>query len=291
MPPSENAQEIEELQQKLSALTEEKMRLNNEATEWAEKRNRLNEQITSLRREINGLRDGRDSLNEEVKELKELREETRKTTQEKIVEIRETRQQIEALAEKTPSQSLQTLQKKIGDIDWKIQTTPLELQEEKKLVESVGLLEAQVNIHKNLEALKTKMLELRTQLRAAKTENKIHHQRLIETAQKSQEIHKEMLNRINEAKELSVEADSMHENFVKTRQEIKPVAEEITRILDQLKLRKEEIRKEEEEEKKKREEALRKKIEERVKEKLRRGEKLTWQEFQILAEEEETTQD
>jgi len=51
------------------------------------------------------------------------------------------------------------------------------------------------------------------------------------------------------------------------------------------------VRREEEREKKKNEEVLRKKLEKRAREKLKRGEKLTWEEFQILAEKGIGTQD
>jgi uncharacterized coiled-coil DUF342 family protein len=88
-----------------------------------------------------------------------------------------------------------------------------------------------------------------------------------------------------------MEADSMHQSFLKIRQKAKPIQHEITKVLNQLKLLKKEIRKEEMEEKKKNEEALRKKIEKKAKEKLKQGKQLTWAEFQILAEKGKTTQD
>ena len=62
-------------------------------------------------------------------------------------------------------------------------------------------------------------------------------------------------------------------------------------IANKLKQLKEEIREEAEKEKKKSEEALREKLEKQAREKLRRGERLTWEEFQLLAEKGITTQD
>jgi len=47
----------------------------------------------------------------------------------------------------------------------------------------------------------------------------------------------------------------------------------------------------EEKEKKKKDEALREEFERQAREKLKRGEKLTWQEFQLLAEKGMTAQD
>ena len=48
----DKTQKIEELQQKLSALKEQRNRLNIEAGKWAEKRNKLNEQVKNLRSAI-----------------------------------------------------------------------------------------------------------------------------------------------------------------------------------------------------------------------------------------------
>jgi len=62
-------------------------------------------------------------------------------------------------------------------------------------------------------------------------------------------------------------------------------------ISNQIKGLNEEVQREENKEKKKIEEALREKLEKQAREKLRRGEKLTWEEFQLLAEKGMVAQD
>ena len=287
----DKTQKIEELQQKLSVLKEQRNRLNIEARKWAEKRNKLNEQVKNLRAEIRELRSERDESNTKVRELKQLREKTKTEILETIEEIRKLNQQIKALAKRKPSRSLQTLKKKLDEIEWEIQTTSLNLREEKELVDQVGKLETQVNIHKKLEMMHQKMFELQTEIKAMETKNKFYHQKLTETAQKSQEIHNKMLAKINEVKELKTKADNMHQSFLITRQKTKPIQEGITTILNQIRLLREEIRKEEEKEKKKSEDALKRKIRKDAEEKLKQGEKITWEEFKILAEKGKTTQD
>jgi uncharacterized coiled-coil DUF342 family protein len=287
----DKAQKVGELKQKLSVLREQRNKLNTEARGWAEKRNKLNEQVKNLRIEIRELRTERDELNIKVKELKQLRGKTKIEIRERIEEIKKLNQQIKAIAKKKPSRSLETLQKKLDEIEWEIQTTSLSLQEEKELIDHVGQLETQVNIHKKLEMAHQKMLESQSELNAIETQNKFYHKKITETAHKSQKVHNKMLEKINKVRELEMEADNMHQEFLKTRQKTKPLQEEITKILNQIKLLKVEIRREEEKEKKKSEEAIRKKIEEKAKEKLKRGEKLTWEEFQILTEKGKTTQD
>jgi len=284
-------QKIEELAQKLSALKEQKNMLSAEAREWAQKRDKLNEQFRALRAEILELKNERDKLNEKVRELKQQREKTKAELRGKIEELRKLNQEIRTLTKKKPSRSLPTLQKEIESIEWKIQTTSSSLQEEKELVEKVKQLETQLNIHRKLDQLNMRNLAIQTEIRAFKTNNKLYHEKLTETAQKSQEIHRKMLEKIDESKRLKVEADSIHKLFLQAKERTRPLQGEIMQILNQMKLLKEEIRKQEEMERKKSEEVLREKLEEQAKEKLKRGEKLTWEEFQLLAEKGTVAQD
>jgi len=287
----DKTRKIKELTQKLSVLKEQMSKLNAEAREWAEKRNKLNEQFKSLRVETLELRSERDKLNEKVKELKQQRNKMKTEIHEKIEEIKKLSQEIKALTKKKPSRNPQTLQKEFESVEWQIQTTPLSLEEEKELVEHVKQLEIQLNIHRKLGRLNQKMLELQAELKAIKVKNRHYHEKLTETAQKSQRIHEKMLEKIAEAKKLRMEADNLHRLFLQTRERTKPLQEKIMEILDRIKRLKEEIREEEEKEKKRIEEVLREELEKRAREKLKRGEKLTWEEFQVLAEKGMTAQD
>jgi uncharacterized coiled-coil DUF342 family protein len=282
---------IAELTQKLSLLKNERDKLNAEAEEWAEKRDKLNGQFKNLRAEILELKNERDKLNEEVKELKLQRDEAKTEFHEKIEEIRKINQEIKALIKKKPPRSFQTLQKEFEQIEWKIQTTTLSLKEEKELVEQVKWLEAQLNIYKKLSQSNQKIIELKAELKALDTKSKLFHEKLTETAQRSQQIHKKMMEKIDDSKKLKEEADGLHKLFLQTREKVRPIQQEILEISNQIKELRDEAQKEEEKEKKKTEETLREKLEKQAREKLRRGEKLTWEEFQLLAEKGMTAQD
>jgi uncharacterized coiled-coil DUF342 family protein len=284
-------QKIEELTQKLSALKDQKDKLNAEAEEWAEKRDKLNEQFKNLRAETLELKNERDKLNEEVKELKLQRDEAKTEFHAKIEEMRKLNQEINALIKKKSSRSFQALQREFERIEWKIQTTSLSLKEEKALVEQVKPLEMQLNIYKKLDQLNQKRIQLKAELSALETKSKLFHGKLTETAQRSQQIHTKMLEKINDSKKLKEEADSLHKLFLRTREKVRPIQEEILEISTRIKAFREEAEKEEKKEKKKGEEALREKLEKQAREKLRRGEKLSWEEFQLLAEKGMTAQD
>lgn len=291
MSKQEKTQKIEELDQKLSTLREQRDKLNTEAKEWADKRDKLNQQTKNLRAETLELKNKRNKLNEKVKELKQLREQTKTEIRKKIEEIKKINQEIKALYKKKPSRSPQVLKKEFDSIEWKIQTTPLSLQEEKELVERVKRLEIQLNVHRKIEQLNQKMLELKTEIKALETKRTLYHEKLTETAQKSQEIHEKVLGKVEKAKGLKMEADDLHKNFLEAKKRARLVQRNFREILNQINLIVAEVRKEEEKEKRKSEKAIRKELEKRAREKLRRGEKLTWEEFRILAEKGMAAQD
>jgi uncharacterized coiled-coil DUF342 family protein len=277
-------QRIEELDEKLSLLKGQKGKIENEAGEWAEKRDRRNERFKEIRDEIIELKHERDKANEKVKELKQKRDEARARIKRKIEEIKSIRQEVKAVADKKPSQAFRFLQEQFDNIEWKIQTTSLSLQEEKELVEQVKQIEIQLNVYRKLEQLKHKILDLQTEINALQAEGKSCHDGLTRMAQKSQECHQKMLEKIEESKKVKAEADSLHQTFVQTREKEKPIREEIANVLDQMRQFRGEMREEEAIEKKQSEEAIRSELEQQAREKLKRGEKLTWEEFQLLAE-------
>jgi phosphoserine phosphatase len=275
---------IEELTQKLCTLKEQKGRIDSEAYEWAAKRNKLNDQVKNLQTETQRLRAERDRINEKVRELKQQRNETSEKIHEKTEEIRKLGQENKDLAKRKPSRSHQALQKEAESIDWRIQTSSLTSEEYKELVEQVKQLETQLAVHKKLEQFNQKIFELRAEIKALKTTNERRHQQLTDNAQESQQIHRRMLEKIEQSKKLKADADNMHKQFVEVKERTKPLQEEIAVIANQLRLLKGEIQQEEQKERQRGQEALRETLEKQAREKLKRGEKLSWEEFQLLAE-------
>jgi phosphoserine phosphatase len=276
--------EIEELTRKLEALKGQRSKIDAEASEWVEKRDKLNKRFKSLRAEAIELKNARDKLNENVKDLKQQRDEARIASRAKIEGIMKLRQEIKSFAKKRPQRSLRALQAEFDNIEWQIQTSSSSLEEEKHLVEQVKQIEAQLNIYRRLDQLKQRVAELEAELKALETRNKASHAKLTEMAQKSRQMHEKMLEKINESKKLKAEADNFHKLFLQTRERARALQEEIAGVLKHVWQLKEEVREEEEKGKKEDEEALREKLEKQAREKLRRGEKLTWEEFQLLAE-------
>lgn len=277
-------QKIEELQQRLANLKEQKDKLLSEADSLAEKRNKLNERHKILRAEIFELKSKRDEANQKVKELKKARSDTNAKAHEKVEKLKELNQEAKTVLTKIPARSHQDLQRQLENLEWKIQTTSLNLQDEKELVGQVKQVEVQLNIYRKLQQISQRVNEQRTGLKALNTEAKLCHERLTRIAQQGQEIHQKMLTKIEEAKKIRSNADSLHQTLVQTLERLKPIRHEMDEILNEIRKLRGEVREGKEREKRNLEEALRDELEKRAREKLKRGEKLDWEEFQLLAE-------
>lgn len=275
--PEPLSKDTAELHQRLSQIGEEYDKLDSEAKDWAGKRNSLHKQIRKLQDKAHEFKQKRDTLNKRVQELKTLRDEANKKRREKHAQILESRKEIKTLTEKRPSRHMNDLQTEIEKLEWRIQTTPLPLKEEETLIDQIRSLENQLLIHKKLQKLKNNLTEYRTEKEESESQAKNCHTQLLELAEQSQQLHKGMLETLNEATPLHDEADKAHKRFLEAKQKAE-------RLHQQIDIIGEEIHRIEEKDKARHELDLRKELEERALEKLKRGEKLTLDEFKALAE-------
>jgi len=287
----ERSREIEQLIQRISELKTHKQTIDSETQDRADKRDKLNEQVRDLRSEIVGLRSQRDTLNEDVQDLKLQRTAVRDQIRGKIDEIKKLRPRSKVLAETRPSRSHHSLQKEVESIDWEIQTSILTREEENELVEQVRELEEQLSVHRKHEHLIKKIHALQEEIMGVDAQGRAFHDKLTGTAQRSQTIHQKMLEKIEESKKAKAEADKFHQLFVEGREKSKAVQTDISAVSTRLRQLRGEMKGEEAQERKKSEESLREKIEGEAREKLERGDKLTLDEFKLLAGDDEQKQD
>ena len=160
------------------------------------------------------------------------------------------------------------------------------MEEEKRLVENVKQLETYLNVYKKIDQHAKKMAELRKELETLEATAESAHQELTETAERSQAIHAKMMVKINESKSIKAEADSLHGAYVQAKEQAKPLHEEVKRLTEHRKKLRDAVREEDEKRKKNAEKALKDKPEAQAKNKLQRGEKLSWDEFKLLADDE-----
>jgi uncharacterized coiled-coil DUF342 family protein len=281
---------------------------NTQIKKYVEKRNQLHEQIRKSRDEINQIKTERDALNEKVKLLKEQRDLVRVKATPIMEEINAIDEKIAELKKNVPRVSQRELQEELDAIEWKISTTSLDLQEEKRLVGDVKELEIQLKSYKKIDKKHQKIKELLAQRKTIDDQADVFHKELTDLAKKSQELHTAMIEKVNAVKKDRAEADNLHQAFVKAKEQNALWYEQIRQLIDQtrglkaafrefdLAKRKEEEAKWKEEQAKRKEEQAERAIKEKeikekigseARDKLQRGEKVNWDEFQLMLGTEE----
>jgi uncharacterized coiled-coil DUF342 family protein len=298
-------QQIEAVSKKLTTLKDDLNKTHQEIVRCKENRDQLNEKVKTLRQEIGAIKKERDRLNESVKTLKQQRDEVRAQMAPFIEVIKEHSQKVRDLKAKRSGERRQDLQKAFDALEFQIATTSLDLKEEKRLIDQVKEIEVQLSVYKKIDQHLKKINEVKTELKVLEDKADLYHRELTENAKKSQELHAGMLGKFEEMKKLRDEATNLHLQFLLNREKIKPLHEEIGRSLDQRQklfgLRQEQFterqkqfeanKMEIEKQKRAKEQEIKEKMGSAVREKLQRGEKLDWREFQLLASDEAETED
>jgi uncharacterized coiled-coil DUF342 family protein len=151
-------------------------------------------------------------------------------------------------------------------------------------VETVKYLETHLNIYKKIDQRMKKTAELRKELGTLEANADAAHQELMEIAERSQGIHAKMIAKIAESKKIKSEADSLHSAYVQTKEHVMPLHQEFTKLTEQRKKLQGALREEDKKRRKNAEEALKEKLGSQARDKLQRGEKLSWDEFKLLAD-------
>ncbi len=277
--------EFEELEQKLSALRKQEYELIGMAEQLVEKRDKLNDRSRILREETSKLKSERDTLNLEVKELKETRANLKTEIHNIIEQLKPLHVQANNLAKSGFSRDAPELQRRLERIEWEIQTTSMDLQQEKEMLNHVKLLEAQMTTHRKLLKVCREIDALEAQLKVYSEKSETCHDLLTQKAQRSQEIHQNMLARVAEMANVRTEADEFHRHFVETKTRISDIRQAMKEVSDKIRCMKNQILEQESVRKMAVEEAARASIKKQASEKLKKGGRLTWQEFQVLNEE------
>ena len=282
---------VEDLRRKLVDLEREALclraeieRVESEVRRFAEERNGLNSRMRNLKREAANFRKERNALNEEVRNLKVILMELKREYWERLDSIRDLRNRIRKHLKMKPSRREDSLKKEIEEIDWRIQTTPLPLEEEKRLVERVKSLEKQLNFYHKLNAMKNELSILEGRLKKIKDEIALYREQITETVEKSQFFHEKMIECLKKMEEFKPKVDEINKKYGESRKKLSALRLKYKKLLGQISAIKKIIREEEARKKAEALSALKEKIGREALKKLKKGEKISFEEFKILAE-------
>lgn len=309
MSAQEKINQIASLRSQIATLKDQVNKADSESKKQLERRDQLNELTRKANNEIRELKKQRDEINEKVKLLKQQRDEVRVKIKPISEEIKVINDKKEELKKKAPKIRQKDIQKEINAIDWKIQTESLDLKEEKRLIDEIKQLETQLVSYRKIEKQNKKIVEHLHERRTLESQADVFHRELSEMAKKSQELHESMIAKIAEAKKAKEEADTQHKGYIENKEKIKTTLVDIAVLTGQMlglqnsvreqnmalreKQNAERVRENEKitlERNKKLldEHALKEKLGAQAKEKLQKGEKLSWNEFQLLADDDDS---
>lgn len=212
---------LEELEQKRNKLNSEaeahrkkRDRLNQETKRFAETRDQLNAQVKKLLQEANRFKEKRDELNAKVQEEKSVRDELTK-------DYNSLKSQLDSLKKTRMTSndefSLSKLKKELKGLEFKQQTSVLEADKERGLVERMSHIKRQIRKKEKEMEGNSEIKELVTKVREAKKKMDESHHRVNEYADLAQKEHDQMIDRFSQSDKVRKEADGGQENFVASK--------------------------------------------------------------------------
>ena len=152
------------------------------------------------------------------------------------------------------------------------------------IINQIKTLETEGLVHREISSLKNKLINLRLVITTIKLQIKECNEHINSFAKESQEIHEEMINKVQRLYSLQSEVNDAQQMYQEKRQLSQEIHQHYVESLNQVRSLEQGIRLIEAEKKVKVELEMRERIKQKSLEKLKRGEKLSWEEFQVLTE-------
>ena len=278
--------QIQVLESEISLLKKKLDEQYNLANEHVEMRNRYNESRRSKSNEVQTLKEKRDLFNEFVKSQKNLLIEKRKNIRGNIENIQQHQRLIrDALINvKTSKDEAQNL---VNDLDWKLQTNPTNIEEEKKITSEIIKLQIIIEKYSRVESNKKEIHRLQDEIDVLKKEIEMVGEQIKRGVTQSQVHHKEMIQRFQESNELKNHADNAHKAFLEVKRKVNDIRKKLINkqeILSKLEYKLKKLDSFEKEVKSEKEEKRVSNIVTRTQRKIKDGEKVTFDEFKLLLE-------
>lgn len=256
------------------------------ANEHIETRNRFNEGRRSKLNQVQTLKEKRDQLNDFVKAQKNLLIEKRKNVQGNREEIQQHQQLIRDTLFNVKI-SKDEAQNRVDDLDWKIQTNPTNIEEEKRITSEIKKLQIIIEKYSRVEANNKGIQLLYAEVDDLRKEIEMIGEQIKNAVNGSQIHHKEMIQRFQESNELKNHSDNSHRAFLGVKKKADDIRKKLSDKQEMLSKLEYELRKLnsiDKEVKSEKEEKRVSNIVTRTQRKIKDGEKVTFDEFKLLLE-------
>jgi len=258
------------------------------AWEWRDRRDELRGNQPLAHDEISEQRNVRDELNAEVQRLKALRDEElehARTLQDKLQGLRNSRDPHKNLV------SREELQRRFRELEWKQQTSPLSIEEERALIEEMEsiskTMETAPPTNPTTPAETDETERIWQEVQATRERAQEHHETMITLVEEAQQKHQNIVRLSQSFGPSKEEIDEAHQMYVQCLQEADEMRDRLDVLRSQeaaLQQKLDSIRNQRKETQKAREEAAMEKLAEHAREKQKTGQKLSMQELRALME-------
>jgi uncharacterized coiled-coil DUF342 family protein len=271
--------EIENLKVKIHEINEKISNLINEKNKIIEEKNKYLQTLKILKSEVYQLKIGKNNLNERIKKIIEEIRLTKKSLLEDINKIKELKINIKSLSK--PNLTIENIKKRIEKNEWIIQTELLTPFEEKKIYEEI----------KKLEKLLIDAEKIREMNNVINNKKEIINKNALELQklkEKRNKIFNELKPLLENYKNIKNEINILSEKYNEIKNKHRFLEAEKILLNSKLMELMYKIKSKNEEELKKKEAEIKKKIKEEALMKIKNGKKLTFEEFKILFEDQES---
>ena len=271
-----------------------------EAREYQRERDKLNERTSLLARERNELNNKGNEYFQEIRKLKnknrhistelaELRFE-KEANFEQLHLIREELKPLQEALDKMKDHHnipYHSLRREQRDLEWKLQTTVLKMEEERHLVERIAALQKELKPAEEQENIRTEIIQRRKRARALRARIDFIKARIPELMAQSRPLREKVMELSGKANEIRKAADEKHSAFLEAKAQADAMHQKFIEKLKQVKACRGQLYGVKGALRKKRSDATRRllnKTAESAVDKWKAGEKLTMDEFKLLVQ-------
>lgn len=264
--------EINTLRGKLNEVDREK-------ESWFQKKEECGKKIKSLISQIKEKRNKRDSFTKKVKEDKEERNSINKKVKNNISELKKLNEEKRSLLKKhnimTDPSKIRT---NIDKLEVKLETEAIPFEKEKAIVKKIKDLKKKFNESKVLGEVLEKNNNLYKETYNLKKEGEIFHSIIQKNARESQSIHEELITNSKEIDELKINEEEAFSKFFEFKKKFGEINNALKDKLKDFSVVNFEVVKIKHE----KEERIIKNKEELIQEKIKKGKKLTNEDFLVF---------
>ncbi|MEM4721887.1 MAG: hypothetical protein QXT73_07510 [Candidatus Methanomethylicaceae archaeon] len=248
------------------------------------KKSEIIEKLKSLREAALNHKNMRDEKNKLIAEKKLLRDQLHKEKNELSQKIKDLiSKKRDLLSSLRESES--DLLRQLKEIDWKYQTTPLSLDDERRLLQRRSELEKKLMVFKRAKDMDQEINSLRASSEELRVKADTVHKEIISLAEESKVHHESMIKALEDCKPLSSELEQIKAEIASIKGAIESFKKELFELESRYKQAREFTMKQKIEllaEQTRQIINKRSELAERASEKIKNGERLTFEEFAAM---------